>query len=144
MSTPFRLLVPRRIYDALLEQARAEFPNECCGLLAGRIEGDAALALRHYPLVNALASPVEYESEPRSMFRAVKDMRQHGTDVVGVYHSHPTSEPVPSRKDLQRSYSPDVVNLIISLRTGGPAVRAWWLDADGYREAAWEITEGAA
>jgi proteasome lid subunit RPN8/RPN11 len=141
VSTPFRLLLPRPLYAALLEQARAELPNECCGLLGGRVEDGVGRVERRYPLINALASPVEYESEPRGMFQAERDMRQHGLRVLAVYHSHPTSEPVPSRKDCQRNYSPDVMNLIISPRTGGPPVRAWWLGADGYREAEWEVGE---
>ena len=40
---PFRLLVPADIHRALLEQARAEAPNECCGLLAGTLGNDGAI-----------------------------------------------------------------------------------------------------
>jgi proteasome lid subunit RPN8/RPN11 len=130
----------------MIAQARAELPNECCGLLAGRVipEGPAAPGTpvgevqACYPLVNAAASPVEYLSEPRSMFEAVRDMRQLGIEVLAVYHSHPTSEPIPSRKDRERNYSPDVVNLIISLKSGEPQLRGWWLTEQDFREAAWE------
>jgi proteasome lid subunit RPN8/RPN11 len=132
-------MVPRQIYEALLEQALAELPNECCGLLAGRCEGNIGRVEHHYPLVNALRSPVEYESEPRSMFEAERDRRRRGLEFLAVYHSHPTSEPIPSRKDRERSYSPEVVNLIVSLKTSGPAVRAWWLTIDGSTEADWEV-----
>jgi proteasome lid subunit RPN8/RPN11 len=137
------VLLSRAIHEALLAQAVAELPNECCGLLAAAVsESDPPRVVRveqHYPLVNAAASPLEYVSDARSMFEAVRDMRRRGLDVVGVYHSHPTSEPVPSRKDLQRNYSPDVVNFIISLKDGTPRIRGWWLTAEGYREAEWEV-----
>jgi proteasome lid subunit RPN8/RPN11 len=123
----------------LLEQARAELPNECCGLLAGRREGNVGRVEHRYPLVNALRSPVEYESEPRSMFDAEVDRRKRGLEFLAVYHSHPTSEPVPSAKDRERNYSPEVVNLIVSLRTNGPPVRAWWLTAETAVEAEWEL-----
>jgi proteasome lid subunit RPN8/RPN11 len=96
---------------------------------------------KHYPLVNALASPTAYESEPRSMFTAVRDMQRLGIDILAVYHSHPTSEPVPSRSDLVRNYSTDVVNLIISLKDNHLWMRGWWLTADGFREAAWECSD---
>jgi proteasome lid subunit RPN8/RPN11 len=149
---PFRLQIPRTLYDRMLFQAAAELPNECCGLLAGLVVGeDTALPEKRlgkveqcYPLANAAASPVEYLSEPRAMFDAVRDMRRRGIDVLAVYHSHPTSDPVPSRTDLQRNYSPDVINLIISLKAALPVVRGWWLTDHDFREAQWECAEGLA
>jgi proteasome lid subunit RPN8/RPN11 len=146
LSTPFLLQVPRSEYDALLAQALAERPNECCGLLAGH-KREAATGqalgqvLRRYPLPNAAASPVEYLSDAQSMFEAIRDMRRLGLEVLAVYHSHPTSDPVPSRTDLERNYSPEVVNLIVSLRLEQPSVRAWWLTDEAYREAEWELVD---
>ncbi|MCS6849963.1 MAG: M67 family metallopeptidase [Gemmataceae bacterium] len=143
MSTFFRLLIPRRFHDAMLLAARSELPLECCGLLAGRVAAGVGRVIEHYPLVNALASPREYESEPASMFRAVRDMRRRGIDILAVYHSHPTSPPIPSRLDLERRYSNDVVHLIISLATAPPELRGWWLTETSWREAEWDIEEEA-
>jgi proteasome lid subunit RPN8/RPN11 len=94
---------------------------------------------KRYPLRNEKASPVEFWSEPRDMFDAVRDMRRLGIDILAVYHSHPDGEPTPSKTDLERNYSPEVMNLIISLTGTVPRVRAWWLSADGFREAEFVI-----
>jgi proteasome lid subunit RPN8/RPN11 len=134
----FRLVVPRGLYEEMVAQALREAPNECCGLFAGVVRDGVAVAERIYPLVNAAASPVLYESDGRSMLDAYRDMTARGLDVVAVYHSHPTSEPVPSKTDLERNYSEEVVNLIVSLAQSPPLVRGWWLTAEGYREAGWE------
>jgi [CysO sulfur-carrier protein]-S-L-cysteine hydrolase len=136
-----RLLIPQPVFAAMIAQAAAELPNECCGILGGPLrEGDTVReAVIGLPLVNAAASPVEFESEPQSMFAAVRTLRQLGLDVVAVYHSHPTSPPVPSRTDLARNFSDRVVNLIMSLQSAQPEVRAWWLSDAGYQEAAWEV-----
>lgn len=142
MTDRFRLTIPRAVYEAMLAHTGADLPAECCGLLAGTIDGGIGRVTQHFPLVNALASPTEYESEARSMFAAHKAMRAAGTELLAVYHSHPTSDPVPSRRDLERNYSDQVVNLIIGLRRSEPEVRGWWLTADGAREAAWEIEAG--
>jgi proteasome lid subunit RPN8/RPN11 len=124
----------------MLWHARAEAPRECCGLLAGVIRADGTGEARlRYPLLNALASPVEFESEPVSLFSAWNDIRRQRLDVLAIYHSHPTSEPVPSRTDLARNWSPDVVNLILGLTTIPPTVRAWWLTANDYRPAEWQV-----
>lgn len=140
MSTPFRLLLPRQFHAEMIEQAQAELPNECCGALAGKIEGDVARAVARYPLVNAMASPRNFESDPKSMFAAEKARRAAGLEFVAFYHSHPTSEPVPSKTDIERNWWPEATTLIISLATDVPVVRAWWLTADGYREAEMELT----
>jgi proteasome lid subunit RPN8/RPN11 len=126
----------------MIEQARREQPNECVGLLAGRLENlPWVQVIKRYPLVNELASPVEFLATPESLFQAVRDMRQEGLEIVGIYHSHPTSEPVPSKKDRERSYGPEVVNFIISLKNPEPIVRGWWLQEDSHLEAQWEVVE---
>jgi proteasome lid subunit RPN8/RPN11 len=138
MSTSFasKLQIPRPLYDDMIAQAVAELPNECCGLLAGR---DGRVTQR-YPLTNAMACPTRYESDARATFEAVKDMRKEGTEVLGIYHSHPVSDPIPSHTDLACNYyGSEVVHFIISLRTHPPVVRGWHLDADRYREAVWEV-----
>jgi proteasome lid subunit RPN8/RPN11 len=126
----------------MLWHARAEEPLECCGLLAGVIREDGVGEVRlRYPLLNAAASSVEFESEPRNHFSADRDIRRQGFEVLAVYHSHPTSEPVPSRKDLERNNWPQAVTLIISLKTRPATVRGWWLSAESFREADWMIRE---
>ena len=134
---PFRLQLPRKMREEMIDHAHGEAPNECVGLLAGVIEGGVGVVRARYPLVNAAASPIEYLSEPKSMFAAHRAMHKYSQDILAIYHSHPTSAPVPSRTDIARSYSPDVVNFIISLLRETPLLRAWWLNEDGYRELDW-------
>src|SRR5688572_13540375 len=118
MSRSDHLLLPRQLYMDMLAQAQSEFPNECCGLLAGITENDAGRlrVLKRYALVNEAASRIEYRSEAKSMFAAVKDMRAFDHEMLAIYHSHPTSAPVPSRTDLERNDDRDIVHFIISLQ----------------------------
>lgn len=140
MAPPFRLVVPRPLFDGLVAHARAEVPAECCGVLAGRVEDGVGWVTAGYPLVNEAASPTKFVSEAGSMFAAVRAMRAAGTDVLAVYHSHPTSAPVPSPRDLEWNYSEDVVTLIVGLAGPELEVRGWWLTATDYREAGWEVS----
>src|SRR5947209_4858139 len=132
---PVRLLLPRQLYEEMVAQAVAELPNECCGLLAGRMEDppqaeppaqDVWRVARRYPLINKTASPIEYFADEKSLIHAHLEMRRLGLDLLAVYHSHPISQPVPSRKDLEMNYQGDVVHFIISLQTGQPNMRGWW------------------
>lgn len=92
-----------------------------------------------YPLVNAAQSGVLFESDPKSMFDAVRDIDKHHQQILAIYHSHPTSPPIPSKTDLERNYDSSVMNLIISLQDQQPLVRAWWLEGEEYWEAGWDV-----
>src|SRR5262249_26238583 len=127
LSRPEQLLLPRQFYNAMIAHAQSELPNECCGMLAGLREGNVLRVEACFPVVNQAAGPVAYRSEPHSMFAADKERRRLGLEFVAIYHSHPTSAPIPSRTDLARNYSDDVVNFIISLNGLEPEMRGWWL-----------------
>jgi proteasome lid subunit RPN8/RPN11 len=141
---PFRLIVPAQVYAEMVAQAVAEQPNECCGLLGGVVEtcsdgSRVGRVVKRYPLVNEAQSPNEFFNAGKDMFAATRDMRECSLDTLAVYHSHPDGAPVPSKKDLARNWSEEVVNVIISLTTTPPTVRAWWLTETDYREAKWVL-----
>jgi proteasome lid subunit RPN8/RPN11 len=95
-----------------------------------------------YPITNTARSATEYATDARDMLRAFRDMREAGTELLAIYHSHPESEPVPSRRDIDRNtYGDSVVHLIVSLAGPEPEVRAWWLTEDGFREASLVVTK---
>lgn len=147
---PFRLLLPGNLYEEMVAQAREEFPNECCGLLAGRFceFGETGLrvgqVLGRFPLVNAAASPREFLSQPESMFTAIRHISQEGWEILAVYHSHPDSDAIPSARDREMNFGPEVMNLIISLKTPVPVVRGWWIGNGVQREADWRQFEEKA
>jgi proteasome lid subunit RPN8/RPN11 len=105
------VVIPPEVRAALEEHARAEEPNEACGLVALR-DGRAE---RYIPAENAAASPYrfELETEPENWF-----LEDEGYELA-VFHSHVASPPRPSRTDVEniglwegRPY------LILSLATG--------------------------
>jgi proteasome lid subunit RPN8/RPN11 len=108
-------------------------------MLAGRVQGGAGVVEARYPLPNEAASPVECVSEGRATFDATRDMDRRGLIVLAVYHSHPSTPPLPSKTDLERNYSRDVVTVIVSLQSEPPRVLGWWLSDDGYSQA--EMTQ---
>ena len=79
---------------ALVEHAEAEVPNEACGLVV--IEGD--VAIRYEPGVNAAASPYRFDlqmPDPEAWF-----LEDDGLEL-GIFHSHLSSPPRPSRTDVE-------------------------------------------
>ncbi len=136
----FRLEVPSALFEAMLAHARSVSPNECCGFLAGHIEAGVGRVTHHIPLTNELASPTEYAVPVKELLQAAKEMRSAGTVELAVYHSHPTSAPIPSPRDIERNgYGDAVVHVIIGLAGDAPDVRAWWLTGAGVRPAEWVV-----
>ena len=84
--------------------------TECCGLLAGR-DGVISMVL---PARNALASATAYEIAPAELFVLFRKMRDEQLDHMGIYHSHPNTENVPSPSDVERAYYPEAAQFILS------------------------------
>jgi proteasome lid subunit RPN8/RPN11 len=139
---PFkRLEIPACLLEEVIEQARGELPNECCGLLAGSILDGVGIASTRFPIGNDGSSPREYLSNPRDMLLAFRTMRERGLELLAIFHSHPTSEPVPSQRDIERNtYGESVVHLIVGFVDSQPFARAWWVGEKDYREAEWLLT----
>lgn len=114
--------------DELVAHARADVPNEVCGLLAGR-EGTAERAIR---CANVHPTPLtRYQIDPRDQLRAFREMDERGEDLVGIYHSHPVTQPFPSPTDRAEAHYPDAFYVLVSLRSGEPEVRAYRIAPDG-------------
>jgi [CysO sulfur-carrier protein]-S-L-cysteine hydrolase len=141
---PFtRLVVPEAILAELVAHARAAAPLECCGLLAGRVTDGVGLVSARFPIENVVRSPTEYETDARGLLFAFRAMRERGIELLAIYHSHPASAPIPSRRDIERNtYGETAAHLIVSLAGAEAEVRAWWLTETGYRET--DVTLGVA
>lgn len=118
----------------MIAHARAEAPNECCGLLSGKagvmseIYKIANLPSDDPAVVDLKVPPdrrLRYIMDPREQLRAFKEMRESGTDLLAIYHSHPHTPASPSATDVRLAFYPDVHYLIISLEKAQPTVRAF-------------------
>lgn len=121
--------VRQSVLDDLLAHARQEAPNECCGLLIGtgqRIERAARAR-------NTLGSRTRYLIDAKDHFAAIRSAREQGESIVGFYHSHPASPPVPSDTDRIEAAYPGHYYLIVSPGSGTVAgeVRGFRLHDSG-------------
>ena len=104
---------------ALTRAVEAAYPQEACGLLIGAWDGADCRIERIAESANLAEQPNRnFEIDPRLQLSLQKDLRHGPTRVVGVYHSHPYTAPVPSEKDRARALDRDLVWLIAGLRAG--------------------------
>jgi proteasome lid subunit RPN8/RPN11 len=123
--------IERKHLSEMISHARDEAPREACGLLAGR----DGRVLRIYRIRNADRSTTSYRLDPDQQFRAFKDIENRGLELLGIYHSHPSSPATPSDKDMEQAYYPEVAYILISLADPAEAqVRAFRINAEGVTE----------
>jgi [CysO sulfur-carrier protein]-S-L-cysteine hydrolase len=103
--------IPKAIYEELLEHARADAPNECCGLIGG----EDGVAKTVYRARNAEASPLRYNLDPQDQFRIMTEIEEKGEELGAIYHSHTASPAYPSQTDINLAAYPDALYLIVSL-----------------------------
>jgi proteasome lid subunit RPN8/RPN11 len=105
------LIFKKSDLQAVFEHCDREYPNEACGILSGK-EGRVE---KIYRMTNAERSPSFYVMDPQEQFRVMKEMREAGQELVGIYHSHTGSRAYPSATDVDLAYYPEAVYLIVSL-----------------------------
>ena len=124
--------------DEIVAQARAEAPNECCGIVATR-DGEA---VELFKARNAAASPLRYEIDSKDLLHAYTAIDDAGLDVGIIYHSHTRSAPKPSQTDINLARFPDAVYLIVGVQDPGrEELRAWYIDDGKVAEAPLEVEE---
>jgi [CysO sulfur-carrier protein]-S-L-cysteine hydrolase len=118
--------IPAALLEAVVDAARAGYPNEACGLLVGDrpASGDGVPA-RYVPLTNAAASPYRYLIDPQEQLQVMLELDDAGEVVWAIVHSHVASPPVPSATDVGLAFYPDSLYVICSLAGNVPEVRAW-------------------
>ncbi len=128
--------ISRRLLDELIAHARADAPNECCGMIAAR-DGEAVAVHR---ATNAAASPLRYEIEGREQYRIQTAIEDAGLDLGAIYHSHTRSAPEPSQTDINLAFYPEALYVIVGVAGEDADVRAWTIVDGKVSEAALEVT----
>jgi proteasome lid subunit RPN8/RPN11 len=103
--------IGRDLYDEMIEHARQEAPNECCGMVASR---DGA-AVKVYRAVNAAASPLRYEIDGAEQYRIQMEIDDADLELGAIYHSHTRTDPYPSQTDINLAFYPDALYLIVGV-----------------------------
>jgi proteasome lid subunit RPN8/RPN11 len=129
------LEIDRGFFDEMVEHGLAGFPNEACGLLAGK-EGRP---VKFFPMSNGDASPVTFRLDPKEHLDVMNEMDDEGWDLLGIVHTHTHSEAYPSKTDRERALTadgeqamfPGARYLIVSLADrSSPVIRGFRI-ADG-------------
>jgi proteasome lid subunit RPN8/RPN11 len=141
---PAAVDLPSSIREAIVAQARTEYPNEACGLIIGDAPAaSGGRAIQYVPTRNKAASPYRYEIDPADLYRLTIETDDADQVFWGIVHSHTHSPAVPSPTDVGLAFYPDALFLLVSLSddeadpaTGDASLRAWRIVDGGVHEVA--------
>jgi proteasome lid subunit RPN8/RPN11 len=140
--------VSAEIVQAMIDHARAEVPNEACGVIVGDgYAAHAGRALRFEPARNKAASPYLYEIDPDDLLRLTIETDDADEVFWAIVHSHTQTPARPSPTDTRQALYPDALYILVSLApdeadagSGTPSVRAWRIVNGGVFEVELQVT----
>jgi len=108
------LTIDRATYDAIVAHARADHPDEACGVVAGPAGSDQPA--RFIAMMNAERSPTFYRFDSGEQLKVWREMDDRDEVPVVIYHSHTATEAYPSRTDISFASEPDAHYVLVSTR----------------------------
>lgn len=111
------LTIKQSLVAAIVAHARADHPDEACGVIAGPAGSDRPE--RFIPMTNAARSPTFYEFESSDLLKLYREMDANDEDPVVIYHSHTATEAYPSRTDVSYASEPFAHYVLVSTRETG-------------------------
>ena len=129
-------------FEKMLRHAESELPNEACGLIAGKIDGENKIVNEVYLLTNIDKSNEHFSLDPKEQLMAVKDMRSKGLVPLGNWHSHPESPSIPSEEDKRLAFDSKASYMILSLMDReNPVLNSFKITGSDTKTAEKEILE---
>jgi len=108
------LEISQKFVDAIIAQSRAEYPDECCGVILGPAGSGKATRLK--PMINAAHSPTFYEFDSKDLLALYREIDDNDEEIVVIYHSHTETEARPSRTDIAYASEPLAHYVLVSTR----------------------------
>ena len=127
--------ISRELLEDVIAHARADAPNECCGMIASR-DGEAVAVHRAR---NAAASPLRYEIDGMEQYKIQTAIEDAGLELGAIYHSHTRSAPYPSQTDINLAFYPEALYIIVGVKGPEDDVRAFTIVDGQVSEAVLEV-----
>ncbi len=104
------------------------YPDECCGFLFGTNDGlELKITEIREVINNDENSKVHYTIPAKEFMKAERFALENDLALIGVFHSHPEHQPMPSGRDLDDAL-PELSYFITSVHEGEVMdTRSWRL-----------------
>lgn len=125
-----KIKISRKDLRKIIEESIKNLGIEICGLLIGKISNRTAIVKKIKFTPNVSESPVRFTIDPLALYETYMEAEKREEEVVGIFHSHPSSSH-PSAIDIEYMQLNPIVWLIIGKRS-----------KENYEVSAWQLFEG--
>lgn len=127
-----RLITSAR--QKIIDDAIRTFPDECCGFLLGKVQGEERTIEEIIIVNNAKEGDKRrrFEITARDYLKAERYALEKEMTLLGVYHSHPNYPSVPSEHD-RKVAQPFFSYVIVSILEGRYASLQSWRLNDNFQ-----------
>jgi len=122
------LTLPAALAARIRQEARLCYPREACGFLVGDWVGNHARVRQAQAAANRATRNDRFLIEAADVFATMQAARAHGEEILGVYHSHPEADAVPSETDRAEAWG-EWLHLIVACRGSAAAEMKCWRHA---------------
>lgn len=130
------MVITRAKVDEMVSHLRSAFPDEGCGVLGAR---DGRVT-KVFPIKNVSESPVIYRMDPMEQLNALDEIEDRGWELGAIFHSHTRTRAYPSRTDVELSFYPEALQIIVSFANPDrPDVRTFRITGGEIQEVELEI-----
>jgi len=123
------LTISRGLLDQVIAHARADHPDEACGVIAG--PAGSGRPERFVAMTNAERSPTFYRFDSMEQLHVWREMEERDEEPVVIYHSHTATQAYPSRTDISYAMEPTAHYLLVSTMEPRDTEVRSFLIADG-------------
>jgi proteasome lid subunit RPN8/RPN11 len=149
------MIITAQQLQQMKTHAELIYPNECCGLLLGKITPKGSILIEVRETENSWSSEIgedlftetgtkqdRFYIAPEILLQVQKETRDRELAIIGVYHSHPDHLAIPSLMDQEIAW-PEYSYIIVALNHGKATdLKCWKLDeAHQFRSEEIVLTE---
>ena len=122
------IVLAQKEKDKLVTHAIDEQPSESCAMLFGKKVGDNWNVKEVFLTQNIDDSQTNFTISPEELLKGYQIAEKNQLEVVGVFHSHPNSDAIPSNTDKKFMQNNPVPWIIFSGVNND--LKAYLLDSD--------------
>ncbi len=124
-----KIIIPQSLYDQMIEHGKVTLPYEACGMFSGNNQKIKSC----WPLENESKSDRRFFVSKKVVEETIQKAKELDEQILAIYHTHPSTAPIPSIDDIKYHVDHDVKMVIISYKTKS-AITKWYRIMDSTYE----------